>query len=145
MVMRVYVVRTGVALALLAEIGAGLGALGGWLYLFGSTVLWDRLPNGNGLLGAALWAGIFAAPLGAVVLPVLGLTLLRRAPIGRSVAYLGLGLVCGVVLAIALSAHAPSPPTVAPFVPGLALLGVLLGALLARRHVEDRTAARTAS
>ena len=143
--MRVYAGRTGVAVALLAEIGAVLGAVAGWLYLVGSTVLWDRLPTGNALLGALLWAGIFAAPGGAVLLPLLGLTLLRRTPIGRSVAYLTVGLVCGVVLAIALSAHAPSPPAVAPFVPGLAVAGVLGGALIARRRTADRTAAHTAS
>ena len=135
--MRVNAGRTGVAITLLAEVGALLGALAGWLYLVGSAMLWDTVPKGNALLGAAVWAALFAAPVGAVTLPLLGLTLLRRTPIGRSIGYFACGLLCGVVLAIALSAHAPSPPAVAPFVPGLALTGVLVGALLARRQAGE--------
>jgi hypothetical protein len=143
--MRVHAGRTGVAIALLAEIGAVVGAFGGWLYLVGSTVLWDGLPTGNGLLGAALWAGLFAAPVGAVTLPLLGLTILRRTPIGRSVAYYTLGLLIGVAVAALLSPHAPTPPAVAPLVPGLALAGALAGALVARRHARDRNVVHTAS
>lgn len=133
--MRIHLGKAGLALVGLAEVGAVVGAGLAWCYL----VAHSRLVGGAWPLtepGAVLWALVFGAPVGAVVLPLLAATVLRRVPIGRAVGLTAAGTACGLaVAAVAVQPVAPGaiPPLVPTLLPALAGAGTLLGAWAARR------------
>ncbi len=140
--MRVHPGRAALAAVGLAEVGAVVGALVAWLFVVGWALLPDWLsPPGvavspgalrNALLGAAVWAGLVGAPAGALALPLLGLTVLRRVPLGRAVGLPALGALLGLALSVRLSPGPSAGLAVPASVPALATLGLLAGAAAAR-------------
>ncbi len=72
------------------------------------------------------------APAGAVALPVLGLTVLRRVPLGRALGLPVLGAAPGLAAAALLAPGPASTVGLPAVVPALAAGGVLVGAAAAR-------------
>jgi hypothetical protein len=137
-VMRIHPGRTALAFVALAEIGAVTGALLCWLLLCGWLFLtYGSLPRAA-LGPALLWAMMAGVPLGAVALPILGLGLMRRTPLGRALGYPFLGALLGVLAGAALS---PGPATarVPLLVPALVAAGVALGVAVARFGSRQRS------
>lgn len=135
--MRIHPVRTALAVVALAEVGALAGALLVLAFLAG----WARLRYGplpsQAVLGALVWAGTTGAPLGAVLLPALGLTALRAVPLGRALGYPLAGALLGLTAA-ALVAGGPAALPVPLLVPALGVGGLLAGVGAARRAVSSR-------
>jgi hypothetical protein len=134
--MRTHLGRAIVVTVALVELGARAGASVACLFL----TLWalvhghgvpHRMPGVQELLSMLLWGVVVGAPLGGVALPVVGLTVLRRTPLGRAVAFPLAGMLVGFVIAalvIGETALWPLPL----LVPALALVGLLAGVAIAR-------------
>jgi hypothetical protein len=147
--MSVHVGRATLVGVALAEAGAVVGALFCWVFLAVWMLLAAGLPSvdalrgaGHLLLGTALWAGLVGAPAGAVLLPLLGFTLLRRVPVGRAFGYALLGALIGLLAAAVAVPRGPMWP-VPILVPVLGVTGLLAGAVIAwrRTHTARRTTA----
>jgi hypothetical protein len=142
--MRIHPGRAALAALALAELGAVAGAGLAWAFLVGWLLLRYGAPTLAGLAtasaGAALWALFLGAPAGAVLLPLLGFTVLRRVPLGRALGYALGGALAGLLAAAALVPRGPMWPVPA-LLPALALAGILSG-VVAARVVSRRAAAR---
>jgi uncharacterized membrane protein len=150
--MAVHPGRLALVVLALAEIGALVGALVCAVFLLSWAVLVAGTPPlhvlGQVLAGTLVWAGMVGAPVGAVALPLLGLTVLRRVPLGRALALPFVGALAGVlVAALLLPAGAVWP--VPALVPALGFSGLFAGAVAARvdvpRLVRSRTTGRRRS
>jgi hypothetical protein len=128
--MRIHPGRAVAATIALAEGGGLVGALLAWLYLVGRTLLWEGPFDMNGLLGAGLWAILVGLPLGALAVPLLGLTILRRTPLKRALGLPAAGALSGLVAGAALHRGTALPVPVLTMV--LLGVGTLLGAIVAR-------------
>ena len=133
--------RAALVAVALAEVGAVIGATTAWSYLVGRTLLWDGPLGAQALLGAGVWALLVGAPLGAVLAPLLGLTVLRRAPLRRALGLPALGALVGLAVgALASGARATAPILpIAEFSWGL---GLLVGVMVARANLPGARAAR---
>src|SRR5689334_18465163 len=96
--MQLYLGRIAFTAIILAEFGALLGTLLAWCYLIGRTWVWEASVAGQGLLGAAMWALFIGFPLGGFLAPMLGLTVLRRAPLWRVLTFPSVGAATGLAL-----------------------------------------------
>lgn len=135
--MRVHLGRATLVTVALAELGAIVGAslcsafLIAWMLLHrhgGYGIVIDR----GTLLGMVMWGALVGAPLGAVALPVVGLTVLRRTPLGRALAFPLGGMFAGLTVAT-IAVTGPAMWPVPPLVPAFAVMGLLTGVLFARR------------
>ena len=139
--MRLHLGRTALTAIILAEIGAGLGALLAWGYLVGRTWVWEAPVTGQGLLGAALWALSVGVPLGGLLAPTLGLTVLRRAPLWRVLTFPAVGAMAG--LALGAWWHRGSALPVPPLISLLLAGGLVAGVVLARLGISRDATSRT--
>jgi hypothetical protein len=147
--MRIHVGRAALTALALAELGAVAGAgltalfLAAWLALrYGVPSLAEPgAALGATLPGAALWALLVGAPAGAVLLPLLGFTLLRRVPLGRALGYALGGALAGLLAAAVLMPRGPIWPVPAQL-PALALAGLFVGAVAARLSSERASVRR---
>ena len=145
--MRVHPGRLALATAALAALGAVAGAALCWTFLAAYVLLTHGAPAAGGLpqalLGSALWATAVGGPAGAVSLPLLGLTVLRRVPLGHALGGAGVGALAALLLAALLVPSGAVWP-VPLLVPALGLGGLLAGACSARIAATRLNAGRAA-
>lgn len=125
------------AVVVLLETGILLGSALGFLYLLVYALLWKGvLSHGFGgspnLLELIFGGAMVGAPFGATMVTALGLTVLRRLPIGRALTTLSIGGVVGVIAAALLK---PDILNIALpiLVTGMTMTG---GAITARRSLQ---------
>ena len=124
--MHIHPGRTAAAFVMLAELGAALGSVLGFLFFIGWPLMHGFELDGRNLLGAVYGGMFLGVPIGGLVAPALGFTLLRRIPIGRAIAFALVGAACGCMAALLLPVPMIGPAGL------LTLTGTLAGALVAR-------------
>jgi len=103
--MRVHPGRALFMTVALAESGAVIGACLCWL----GFTSWALMVHGTGVLtpsslvGITMWALVVGAPLGALAAPLMGLSVLRRAPLWRVLLVPVVGALAGLTLGLLLS------------------------------------------
>jgi hypothetical protein len=131
--MRIRPAQAAFAAAALAEVGAVAGTLVCALFFTG----WAAFSYGfgtlqrNDLLGIALWALLVGVPFGAIATPLLGLSVLRRAPLWRAILLPVVGAFVGLAIGATFSprpAMLPVPALVVSFAAG----GLIAGSIVAR-------------
>ena len=128
--MRIHLGRAALVTIALAELGAVVGTGACWLFLTGWALSrYGPLPS-NAMLGALVWAGMVGAPAGAVALPLLGLTFLRKQPLSRALGFPVLGALLGLTAAV-MFVRGPALWPVPWLVPALGFGGVFAGAAAA--------------
>ena len=125
---------------MLAEAGALAGTLLVWAFLSGWALAAYGAPPANTQLGLLLLGAMIGGTTGAVAMPVLSFSLLRRTPLGRALGFPLVGALLGLVAAAVLTPF-PATTPISALVPMFGLVGLLLGAIGAR--VADRRACST--
>lgn len=129
--MRFHLGKTALAIISLVELGACAGALLCWAFIAGWAVIRFGAFGGQKLLGTFIWAGLVGGPVGAIALPLLGMTVLRKTPLSRALGYPFLGSLLGVVAA-SVFVTGPRMLPVPMLVPALGFGGLFLGVAAAR-------------
>ena len=129
--MRMHVGRATIAMVILVELGAVTGATLVWAFLTGWVLLTLGTMPANAHWGTLMWACMVGAPLGALALPLLEFSILRRTSLGRGLGFAMLGALLGLVIGALWTGGPPTLPLPA-IVPALGVVGTLGGALIAR-------------
>lgn len=132
--MTIHAGRSLLAAVALLQVGAVTGAAvcAGWLLI---AAAWSAgLPDTQQLLGILAWGAFAGAPVRAVALPLLGLSILRSAPIWKVGTLPAARLLAGL-LAPPLFSGAPATGQFSLSVVGSGFAGLVAGTVAARVSV----------
>ena len=109
--MQIHVRRAALAVVTLVEVGVIAGTALVWAFMNGWALTAYGPLDANSELGLLLMSVMIGGSVGAVAIPLLLFTLLRRTPLGRAVGLPLLGALLGLVTAAVVSPF----PAITPF------------------------------